>query len=364
MAGQMEPMEQTASARLSVDLEALVANYRTLRDRCAPSTCGAVVKADAYGLGVDPVVEALVDAGCGEFFVATLAEGEQVRSLAADVDVYVFAGADKESASAMSAARLIPMLNSAAQMQAWRRVGGPTALHFDTGMARLGIDWADYDPALSTGLDVVLLATHLACADEPGHKLNQIQLQRFATIAAEFPGVKTSIGNSAATLTGGSICGDLARPGIALYGGNPFAGQSNPMRSVLTLEGRILQTRTVAAGATVGYGATHAAERTGRLAIVGVGYADGLPRAVSNRGAVAVAGQRAPIVGRVSMDLTIVDVTDVGPPPRAGEWVEFLGPHIGIDECAAWADTIGYEILTGLGRRPTRRYLGPAIATD
>ena len=195
--------------------------------------------------------------------------------------------------------------------------------------------------------------THLACADTPDHLLNQEQLARFQAIAARFPGVPASIGNSAAILSG---VGGIGRPGIGLYGGNPFAGPHNPMRCVVMLEGEVLQVRKTPAGVPVGYGATHVTERDAVIAVVGIGYADGLPRALSNRGEAASGTARAPIVGRVSMDLTLVDVTDL-PPVQAGDWIEFFGRGVGVDEVAAWADTISYEILTGIGDRVSRVYV-------
>lgn len=347
-----------ATTRVTVDLGALEANYAILCDAAAPGCCGAVVKADAYGVGARPVVARLVRAGCETFFVATPAEGLAVREVAEHAEVFVFAGAEPDTADTLARARLIPMLNSRTQLEAWRDVGGPAAIQVDTGINRLGFPYTEIGPALLEGLDVVLLATHLACADQPDHPLNALQTERFASLQAQVPDVRTSIGNSAATLTGGARRGDLCRPGIALYGGNPFAEGRNPMRAVVTLEARVLQLRDLDPGDSVGYGATHTATRAATIATLGIGYADGLPRSVSNRGAVMFAGQRAPIVGRVSMDLTSVDVTGVVPRPNVGDWVEVLGAGIGVDECAAWADTIGYEILTGLGARAERRYVG------
>jgi alanine racemase len=224
-------------------------------------------------------------------------------------------------------------------------------------MGRLGFPWDEVRPELFEGFDVSLLVTHLACADEPNHPLNALQVKRFAEAAAHFPGVPTSIGNSAGTLSGTATRGDLCRPGIALYGGNPFLDGDNPMSPVVTLEARILQIREVEAGATVGYGATHVADGPGSIATLGVGYADGLPRGVSSRGEILIGQQRAPIVGQVSMDLTTVDISNITPVPKVGDWVEVLGKGIGVDELAAWADTIGYEVLTGLGLRTAPRYL-------
>jgi alanine racemase len=347
-----------ATGRLTVDLAALRSNYQTLSEAAAPGRCGAVVKANAYGLGVAPVVERLVQSGCNVFFVATLEEGIRVRACAPLASIFVFAGADAHSATGLVEADLTPMLNAAFQIEHWQGRSRPAAIHVDTGMGRLGFPWEKVRPNLFEGLDITLLATHLACADEPDHPLNALQVDRFTKVAARFPGVATSIGNSAGTLSGATSRGDLCRPGIALYGGNPFLDRPNPMSAVVTLEARILQVREVEAGATIGYGATHVARTSGLIATIGIGYADGLPRRVSNRGEVVVAKQRAAIVGRVSMDLTTVDISKIKPTPEVGDWVEVLGQSIGVDELAAWAKTIGYEVLTGLSERAVRRYVG------
>ncbi len=347
-----------ATVRVTVDLSALESNYQALCQAAAPGRCGAVVKANAYGLGVTPVVERLVQSGCSAFFVATLEEGIQVRASAPAATIFVFAGVDAESSAGLVEADLTPMLNAAFQIAHWRGRSKPAAIHLDTGMGRLGFPWDQVHPDLFEGLDITLLATHLACADQPDHPLNALQVHRFAEVARRFPSVATSIGNSAGTLSGATSQGDLCRPGIALYGGNPFVDGPNPMSAVVTLEARILQIREVKAGATIGYGATHVAGASGLIATLGIGYADGLPRSVSNRGEVLVAKHRAPIVGRVSMDLTTVDISDVKPTPKVGDWVEVLGKDLGIDALASCAETIGYEVLTGLGQRAARRYLG------
>lgn len=329
-------------ARLIVDLDALAANYRRFRDS-ASGGCAAVVKANAYGLGVEPVARRLAAEGCRQFFVATDAEGRELRRILPDAgtfDIFVFSGVVESDG-------LIPVVNHPAQMRT-----GPVALHVDTGMHRLGFDGLDAQ-TLPADTEIRLLMTHLACADTSDHPLNEAQLARFRAFAARFPGVPASIANSAAILTG---VDGIGRPGIGLYGGNPFAAQENPMRCVATLEGEVLQVREVMAGAPVGYGASHVTKRDTTLAVVGIGYADGLPRALSNRGQSAFKTIRAPIIGRVSMDLTLLDVTDL-PPVEPGDWIEFFGNSVGIGEVAAWADTISYEILTGVGNRVSRMYV-------
>ncbi len=347
-----------SSGRLRIDLGALVANYRLFRDAARPGRSGAVVKADGYGLGAGAVVRALWNGGCREFFVATAEEGVAVREALPEARVYVFEGALEESVSELIGRHLIPVLNHPGQLETWRRAAGASAaaVHVDTGMHRLG-----FPPELTSGdfrgVKVDLLVTHLACADEPEHPMNRRQLERLDRVRAHFPGVPASIGNSAGVLQGPSLCGDLGRPGIGLYGGNPFNAAPSPVRPVVTLEGRILQLRRVAAGESVGYGATFTAGAELEIAVVGVGYGDGLPRLLSNRGEVAVGGVRRPIVGRVSMDLTTVDVTGLG--ARVGDWVEMFGATVLVDEVAAWADTIPYEVLSGLGRRPRRVFVEP-----
>ena len=327
-------------ARLTVDLDALAANYRAFRAR-APDGAAAVVKADAYGLGMQAVATRLAVEGCTSFFVATESEGLALReTLAADCDIFVFSGE-------VSAAGLLPVANQPSQLRA-----GPVALHVDTGMQRLGFAPED----MPDDADVVLLLTHLACADMPDHPLNAVQLERFEAVAARFPGVPVSIANSAGILNG--VRG-IGRPGIGLYGGNPYSGRDNPMRCVATLEGQVLQVRHVPAGESVGYGASRVVTRDTTLAVVGAGYADGVPRRLSNRGEVAFGGARLPILGRVSMDLTQVDATEVAIEP--GDWVEFFGPTVGVDEVAAWSETIAYEVLTGIGRRVERRYPATAV---
>lgn len=343
------------SARLQIDAAALGSNYQLFRDAARPGTAGAVVKADGYGLGAATVAQVLWRQGCRDYFVATAEEGASLRQAlqdAADARIFVFEGALQDSARLLLDAALIPVLNHAGQAATWRRFGGAgAAVHVDTGMYRLGFPWT-LERADLRGLQVELLVTHLACADEPEHPLNALQLERLGRARALLPGVPVSIGNSAAVLGGADLAGDLGRPGIGLYGGNPYLSAPSPVRPVATLEAPILQLRQVPAGESVGYGATNSARTERQVAVVGAGYADGIPRLLSNRGQVMVAGRRCPIVGRVSMDLTTVDVTGLG--AAVGDWVEFFGAGIAVDEVAAWAETIAYEVLTGLGRRPLR----------
>ncbi|HET7608295.1 MAG TPA: alanine racemase [Gammaproteobacteria bacterium] len=349
-------------ATVRIDLDALARNYRMLRERAKPGECAAVVKADAYGLGVERVAGRLLREGCRRFFVATLSEAQQLRALAPDAEIGVFEGALASTAGALAAIEARPVLSTLEQIERWAGKGR-ALLHLDTGMNRLGLRAADVATLaqrrdLLDALTLDFVMTHLACADEPGHPLNAEQLARFAALRAVVPTVRTSIGNSAGTLIDAAHRGDLARPGIALYGGNPFSDRPNPMEAVVTLTAPILQLHDVGEPEPVGYGATYVAAPPARVAIVGIGYADGYPRSLGNVGAAAVQGTRVPVVGRVSMDLISIDVTAV---PRdkveVGAAVELIGPTVGVDEVAAAAGTISYEILTGLGARLAREYV-------
>jgi alanine racemase len=352
-------------ATLRIDLDALARNFCLLRDRAAPAECSAVVKADAYGLGVERVVPRLLREGCERFFVATAAEASEVRALAATAEIGVFQGALANTVAALVELEARPVLNSIEQVERWRG-RGRALLHLDTGMNRLGLSIGDVralavrkDVLADLSLDFVM--THLACADEPAHPLNAEQLARFDRMRRQLPAARTSIGNSAGTLLGAEYRGDLVRPGIALYGGNPFSDRENPMECVVTLTAPILQIREIGEPQTVGYGATYVASPPARLAVVGIGYADGYPRSLGNVGTAVVRGRRVPVVGRVSMDLICLDVAAL---PRdqvkVGDAVELIGPTVGVDEVAAAAGTISYEILTGLGHRPARLYVESA----
>jgi alanine racemase len=349
-------------ATVRVDLDALARNFRMLRERSKPGDCAAVVKADAYGLGVERVANRLLREGCRRFFVATLAEAEQLRALAPDAEIGVFEGALARTVDALARIEARPVLNTVEQIERWAGKGR-ALLHLDTGMNRLGLRAPDVAALaqrrdLLDALELDFVMTHLACADEPDHPLNAEQLARFEQMRAVVPSVRTSIGNSAGTLLDAAHRGDLARPGIALYGGNPFSDRPNPMEAVVTLTAPILQLHDVTEPEPVGYGATYVANPPARIAIVGIGYADGYPRNLGNSGTAAVEGRRVPVVGRVSMDLISIDVTGVpSDAARVGAAAELIGPTVGVDEVAVAADTVSYEILTGLGRRLVREYV-------
>jgi len=350
----------TASAVVEIDLSALARNYAALARAARPGACGAVVKANAYGLGAGAIARRLADEGCRHFFVATPTEGIELRSVLPDASIFVFEGLCGESPDALQQAGLIPVLNTPAEMAAWG-ASGPAAVHIDSGMSRLGLAAADIarlDDRIARVVDVRYLLTHLACADEPEHPMNRTQLERFHAMRMRWPEAKTSIGNSAGLLLGEAFRSDIARLGIALYGANPFTDAPSPVEPVVTVRARILQLREVAAGASVGYGASFVAARPMRLAVVAIGYADGYRRNLGDRAFAVVAGRRVPVVGRVSMDLTALDVSALGRDEvREGDWATMIGGLVPLEEVAALAGTISYEILTSLGTRLERRYV-------
>lgn len=364
-----------STALLTIDLDALTANYRHLRDLAAPAECAAVVKADAYGLGMAEVAPALWRAGCKAFFVATLAEAGALRALLPEAVIYVFNGLLPGTAEMFRDARLRPVLNSAEEIREWAgycsRFGEPLpcAVHIDSGMNRLGLS-ADEVEAVSrnrelwSAFSLALVMSHLACADDVSHTKNQTQRRIFDALRALLPEAPASLANSAGILLGSDFTYDLVRPGIALYGGHPQRRGPNPFQPVVQLKGRILKVREAASGETVGYGATRTLSRPSRIAVISVGYADGIFRALSaadgDKGfAVSIGSEAAPILGRVSMDLIAVDVTDI--PEREtqrGAWVEVLGATVTAHDLATHAGTIDYEVLTSLGQRATRRFIG------
>lgn len=350
---------------LVVDLDALARNYRRMQAAASAAECAAVVKANAYGLGMARVANRLRQEGCRRFFVATATEGRELRQVLPDAAIYVFEGVAEGEQATLLDAELTPVLNSLQQIECWSRAGGARAiLHIDTGMSRLGLSEREVvelerAPRRLAGLSIEYVMTHYACADTPEHRLNREQLSRFDDLRKKLPAARTSIGNSAGIFLGASYCGDLARAGIGLYGGNPFSERPSPVEQVVQLQAKIVQLRDVEEECTVGYGATHDTHASSRLAICGVGYADGYPRSVGNRVSASFKGIRVPVVGRVSMDLTCLDVSNVPAAEIAvGDYADLIGGAVGIDEVAAAAGTISYEILTGLGGRLERRYLG------
>lgn len=375
--GPLDETDHLAGGRLTVDLAALAANWRSLAARAAPAETAGVVKGDGYGMGLEAATGTLADAGCRTFFTATIAEALRAKAVVPEAAVYVLNGFPPGAAGLVADADLRPVLGSLEEVEDWAGLGRsrgrafPSALHVDTGMNRLGLardvavavaGRADLRPHLGLSL----LMSHLACADTPEHPLNARQLAAFSAARALFPGVPASLANSAATLALPDTHFDLVRPGIAVYGGQAVVGRANPMRPVATLEGRIIKIREADAGDSVGYGAAETLGRRSRLAVVGIGYADGFPRAAGSSDTTGgasgwIAGHRVRLVGRVSMDLLVYDVTDVPPDlARRGDWIELFGTHVPVDDVAARAGTIGYEILTQLGRRFDRDTVGRA----
>lgn len=364
-----------AGAILTVDLDAIVSNYGLLRDRAGGAGCAAVIKADAYGLGAGPVATALAGAGCRDFFVALLAEAVELRGIlaaaaAADARIYVLNGLAGGEEPTYAEHGLIPILNTTDEIAAWRAFADSAgasqaaAIQIDTGMSRLGLEHADIkaleagDDAFS-GIDIRLVMSHLACAYDRGNPFNHQQRAAFDAARVLLPAAPASLANSAGIFLGAEFHYDLVRPGASLFGIAPLKEIRNPMAQVIKLQGKILQVRVVDRGRTVGYGATHRATRKSRLATVGVGYADGYLRYLSNRGSGFIGNVRVPVVGRVSMDLITLDVTDVAETDaRPGALVDLICNHHTLDQLAAEAGTIGYEILTSLGHRYHRRYIG------
>src|SRR5258706_1122981 len=337
------------AARLTVRLPAIVANYRTYRRMTGPTAVAAVVKADAYGMGAARVAPALADAGCDSFFVARLEEGVALRKAVPRARIFVLDGAQPDAVPALISHRLTPALNSLAEIAAWSAAAGAGAgaldavLHVDSGMNRLGLPGdeltilsAEHGKRLA-GLNLVLVMSHLACGDEPGNRMNAEQLSRFRQALAMLPPAPASLAASHGAMISPDYHFDLVRPGVALYGANPqsregtaAAAAPNLMQTAAILTARVLQVRRIDSGESVGYAATFHTKRPSMIATIALGYADGIPRALSNKGAAAIDGVRVPVVGRVSMDLITLDVSDLPVPPSIGQEVELMGDRIGL----------------------------------
>ena len=377
-----QPLPESASnlpdpetgGTLTIDLDAVEANWRALARQLLTVECAAVVKANAYGLGLEPVTTKLVKAGCKTFFVADVAEARRVRARAREAAIYVLNGFAPEAAKAFAELNAQPVINSTTELAEWdafvaaQNWRGGAALHIDTGMNRLGIT-ADEAAALAPRAQtenhgITLLMSHLACAEIADHPLTANQIRLFRELRMLYHGIPASLVNSSGIFLGDSAHFDIARPGAALYGINPTPNRDNPMQSVVELTGRILQVRKVSQGEAVGYGAAWKARRASRIAIAALGYADGVMRFASGvdaraSGAAVVAGKRCPIVGAISMDLTCIDVTEIADAPvQRGDIATFVGKGLLVDEVAASAGTIAYEILTRLGPRSHLVYRG------
>lgn len=374
MAGSYIPPE--AIGLLTIDLGQLKRNWLALRDTVAPAECGAVVKADAYGLGARKVVPALYAAGCRTFFVATLDEARDIRGLASDAVIYALDGLPPGAGEAMARNSVRPVLSNFAEVEEWSRLSAkldralPAALHIDTGLNRLGLTARDVrrlaaEPSLTAGIEVALIMSHLACADQPDDKKNREQLLTFEQLSSLLPRAPRSLAASDGLMLGPNFHFDLVRPGYALYGGQALSARQSPVEPIVTLEARILQVRDVAPGETVGYAASWTAQQPSRIAIVAAGYADGVPRNASTSedgcsGFVIIGQKKVPIAGRVSMDLITVDVTGLSPQPQRGDIATLIGRDLTLEDAGAAAQTIGYEILTRLGRRFHRIYVESA----
>ena len=347
---------------LEIDLSAVRANYDYLSGRAGKRIAG-VVKADAYGLGAVQVVSELIKAGCKEFFVANADEGKALRAQFDHIVLYVLEGALESTLNTLMEYNLRPVLNNLAQCDLWSNRSVPCAIHIDSGMERLGLNESEMNQLLSSPklLNLQLLISHLARADEPDHHFNKLQVQRFDLIKQRvvhrYPEVETSLTNSAG-VANRDYKDDLGRPGIALYGGNPFSDRSSPVKPVVRLMAQVLQIRKVGKETPIGYGGSFVTNRDCDLAIIGAGYADGISRALSNKGRVFVLDNYCPIVGRISMDMFHVDVSGVE--VKESDWVELIGPNMSLDEIALQSGTIPYEVLTNLGRRCKRVYLASA----
>jgi alanine racemase len=362
----------TESARtvLTIDLGAVVENYRRLQ-RVAPSAeVAAVVKADGYGLGAAEVASALGEGGCRSFFVAHPGEGIALRAASPEATIYVLHGLQDGAGEDLVEAALIPVLNhpgelarhAALAFDRARRL--PAALQVDTGMCRLGFSEAEVerlDPGQLAVLDLRLVMSHLACAEDAEKPMNQEQHFRFERLRRRLPAAPASLANSSGMFLCDALNYQLCRPGVALYGVNPTPDRANPMAPVITLEAPVLQVHEVDAPGTVGYGATYRTRPGARIATVPLGYADGYLRAASDRATARIAGHEVPLAGRVSMDLISLDVSALpAGAVRPGTPVELIGGPSGVDRLAAAAGTIGYEVLTRLGSRFARRYIRPA----
>lgn len=368
-----DAVPDAAAAVLTIDLAAVVENRRRLAMLAPKGNCAAVVKADGYGLGAKAVAGALAADGCRDFFVAVADEAFALRpSLPSDARLYVLGGLmGPGAAAAYVAADIRPVLNHLGEIAQWRAQAAqlgrslPAAVHIDSGMRRLGLGpdelavLADNAAELLTGVDVALWMSHLACAEDAADPMNAAQLADFGAALARLPKAPVSFANSSGIFLGAAWRFDLLRPGVALYGVNPTPGRPNPMAPTVRVDARVLQVRNVDSPMTVGYGAAHRVGGPSRIATVAAGYADGYLRSAGARGVVCFNGAAAPVVGRVSMDLLTVDVGGLAEDAvKPGDWAQIIGPDIPVDAVAERAGTIGYEILTSLGRRYRRAY-GP-----
>ncbi|MGB4101179.1 MAG: alanine racemase [Alphaproteobacteria bacterium] len=361
----------SCAAQLTISCPAIAANYRLLAQQVNGKQVAAAVKANAYGLGVAQIAPVLKAAGCTFYYVASLEEATQLRGIVGtEPDIAVLHGIAARDHAIATEHRLIPVLNDLGAIQEWHihaqqhKLFQPVIIHLDTGMNRLGLSKDDIDELLThpdwfNGLKILLWLSHLACADDQNNPMNAQQQHLFTKFLIKLPLAPLSFANSSGIFLGSNYHFDQVRPGCALYGINPTPGRINPMQPVVRLEAPILQLRDLTPWVTVGYGASWRSKRLGKAATLPVGYADGFMRSLSNRGLTYCSGHPAPVIGRVSMDLIVIDVTDVPDEHRQpGTMVELIGAHQDVDALAMQADTISYEILTQLGSRYQRVYEG------
>lgn len=361
---------KASQGQLTINLKAIQENYRLLQNKVG-SACkvSAVIKANAYGLGAQEVGQCLIAAGCQTFFVSGVTEAVHLREISDDIRIIVLNGYFASTAQEYITHNLIPSLGTINEIKTFGRLAQkhgrklPAVLHFNTRMNRLGLGQSEQqdlfnDPDLLKPLDIALIMSHLACADEPDHEINAIQNDLFSNIVRKFPNTPAALSNSSGIFLGSAFHYDLVRPGMALYGLNPTPHAHNPMHSVVSLSVPIIRVRRVFKGAKIGYGMTHEFPEDSDIATVSAGYADGIFRSLGNKGALYWSGYRCPIVGRVSMDLTSVDLSAIPQDqrPKPGDFMEVLGAHQSADDLARNAGTIGYEVLTHLGQRYERHY--------
>lgn len=342
---------------VEIDLDAAVKNYRFIAETAGAAETAAVVKCNAYGLGAAALGSALAGAGCRSFFVAYPDEGAALRPLLGDAEIYVFNGPDEGDIDVFVESQLIPVLNTHDQAALWARRGrGAAALHIDTGINRLGAPESELDAIAALKLDLRVVMSHLSCSSDPGDPENARQWARFSAAAGRFPEARTSLSASAGALLGPDYRFDMVRVGAAIYGVSPFDRPDARLAPVARLTAPVAQLRDVAAGEGVGYNHRAILTRPSRLATLFLGYGDGLHRAAFGRGQVFLGGALCPMIGRVSMDLIVIDVTDAGP-VAIGDRAEIFGAKLPIEDAAATMGTLGYELLTSLGPRVARRYL-------
>ncbi|MBR7158609.1 MAG: alanine racemase [Alphaproteobacteria bacterium] len=375
--------KKEAGAFLDIDLGAVVSNWRNLSSLLPSSgKCAAVVKSNAYGLGASQISSALSRGGCRDFFVAYLSEGIEIRrAVGANARIFVLHGTFPDTEKDFTAYNLIPVLNTFEQIDRWIAYTAsaghrfPAALNFDTGMSRFALSAKEQDTLFSAAeeklknLDVVLLMSHLVNADNPKDEKNQTQLAWFKNIVAKASAIlgytpELSLSATAGIFLGKDYLFDLCRPGLGLYGLYPHSGceKTVSLQPALSLKAKILQIQSAHAGQSVGYGASYSFTKDGRIATVGIGYADGFLRNLGNRGYGCIAGKKVPIIGRISMDLTTFDVTDI---PESelfvGQMIEIIGPNNSLDTLASSAETISYELLCNLGGRYCRQYVNEVL---